>query len=360
LSGFQDRNVQPLADSGSLGLARSSIGLGWYFPRGAGVEVVLRPDGLNNGLAATELDTRSGSTVEEASSIHFFDEFRIIVKRPSLESHVGVVGQTLENYAVSPDVLGFGLRVQGPKKSFAAGFSSPDLFQVGTYGESSKVAIGVGIDILSGRDDRHDSKTGSHRDSGERPAKREPYWGGSASLNVKFGDRLKLGFTLASLQERAETGIRQLEWLQLALRQRIEVSSFPKLLVGLEGRHLKQNYDKTETKVADVKLTSVGLTSAVDMPADEKLFVAIWYGSGLIHPEGILSSSVSATGLQSELGWSWMVEDHLELVAVASREWRRDGNVGGGSHGGFGEGAYGRSSQSRFALRISYSMGDQI
>lgn len=356
-----DRSINSrLASSGTLGLARSEIGLGWYMPRGAGVEIVLRPDALNHDSNSVELDSRSGRFAEEAPSLHFLDEYRMVLRRPNLEAHVGVARETLEDFTGSSDLLGFGLRVQGPKKSFTAGFSTSDLFLVGSYGSNAQGAIGVGIDLLSGRDDRHDSRIGSSKEVGESPAKREPYWGGSANISLKYGDSFKLGLSVATVEERAEAGIRQIEWYQLALRQRMESSHFPRLIYGVESRHLRQNYDKSETKMADVMLTSFGLTSAIELADAEKFFLAVWMGTGVLHPESILSSSVPAKGLQTEIGWSWMLEDQLELTAAASREWRRDGNVGGGSRGGFGEGSSGRSSQSRFAVRVAYAIGDQI
>ncbi len=360
LDRFQDDGFSPYADTASIGLAGSEFDLSWYVPRGAGVEIALRSDALNAGAQSTELDSRSGQVVEAAPSVHFLDEYRIVIKRPSLESHLGVVNRTFEDYSAMPELLGFGLRVQGPRKFFALGFSTSDLFRLGSSTEGGQGAIGVGFDILSGRDDRHDARTGSSSESGESPAKREPYWGGAANMSLKYGDGFKVGFTASAVQERGETGMRQVEWYQLALRRTIESTLLPRLTLGMEGRQLKQTYDKAETKIANVHLTSIGFNSSVAMPGSEKLFIGVWFGTGAIHPKGVLSSAVTARGMQSVIGWSWMLEDQLELVTAASREWRRDGNVGGGSRGGFGEGSSGRSSQSRFALKIIYTIGDQI
>lgn len=344
----------------SLGLARSSLEVSWQLPRGAGVEVSLRPDAVATGEAVSEIDTRSGRVVETQPDIHFLDTYRIVLKRSGIETYIGVKANVFEDFTYSPELLGFGLRVQGPRKSFGLGFKSSDLFGGGGDLNYRHTRVAVAVDVLGGRSDRHDSKVGSTNDIGESPSKKEPYWGGSIQAKINYGDGLRLGGGGISVQERAESGLRQIDWYQFAIGHNFGASNSLPLLIAMEARHLKETYQKSEAKISDVFLTSFGLTSSLGMRSSERVLLSVWLGNGAIHPEGILSSSVSAKGLQADIGWRWMLDEQLELTTMASREWRRDGKPDGGSRGGFGDSKSGRSTQSRFALRVSYNIGDQI
>jgi hypothetical protein len=357
--GSQQDSTVVSANTPSFGLSRSALDLAFYVPRGAGVELSLRPDALNVPANAKEIDTRSGRVIEEMPSVQLLDEYRLVFKHTQVQSHLGVISRVLDDYAVSPELLGFGLRVQGPQKSFAAGFSANDLFKTGQSSIGAH-SLALSLDILGGRNDRHDARIGRSSEIGESPAKREPYWGGSFQAKLALGEALKLGIGGVTLQERAETGIRQIDWYQFAVRQKFEsVIPWP-LQVSFEARHLRQAHERSETTISDIKLTSVGLLTSTDFRSSHQIHAGVWFGDGQMHPEGVLSNSVPVRGIQSEIGSSWFLEEQLQLTTAVTREWRRDGKFGGGYRGGFGEGQNGRSTQSRFAVRLSYKIGDQI
>ena len=90
------------------------------------------------------------------------------------------------------------------------------------------------------------------------------------------------------------------------------------------------------------------------------MLLGFWSGVGEIHPDGSVARSLAAKGVQAELGWRWNVEEQLELVAVGSREWRRDAHDAGGTIGGFPHGGGRRSAQSRIAIQLNYKLGGQI
>jgi hypothetical protein len=151
-----------------------------------------------------------------------------------------------------------------------------------------------------------------------------------------------------------------MEWYQFATKWILDASVFSQVAFGVEVRHVRQQYQRSVVEIADEYLSSFGFTSAVGDPKAERLTFSVWYGEGRMHPEGVVSSAVSARGLQAQLGWIWLVDDQLELFTAVARDWRRDGSPDGGTQGGFGPASDGRSVQNRFVLRLSYSLGDRI
>jgi hypothetical protein len=351
------------SQSGTFGLGKSVIELDWFLPRGTGVEIVLRPDAVKySGQMSepVELDTRSGRVAEELPSIHFLDEYRLVFKKASVESHLGVERSILQDFSVAPNILGFGLRVLGPMKSFAMGLSLPQAFKIGDNASGRSQEFSFGADVLSGRDDRHDGRVGVVAEVGETPAKNEPYWGAALKLDGRVGYDLRFGVTAAGAEERASGGRRYLQWYQAGLRRDVVAEGNSKLLLAMEIRQLRETYDNPLTKISDVSLTSVGITSAFYWSESQAAFAGIWLATGDIHLDSTLSSSRTTRAMQFDFGWKWLIEDQIEFVTALSREWRRDGQDGGGTTGGFRHGSSNRSAQSRFALQLNYRIGGQM
>lgn len=349
--------------TGTFGLKKAAFGFEWRLPRGVGFQASVRPDAAQDRDVGTteptrELDTRSGRVVEEMPSIHFLDEYRLIVKKQSVEARVGVESSTLESFRVTPDLLGFGLRVRGPEKSFSAGIYAPEVFYLGE--SKSDDVVGFGLGVLSGRDERHDGRSGESTEIGESPAKRDPYWGASASLSANLAGQTRLALAAAMIEERQLGAKMRQEWYGLGVRRSLGGALLSKAIVAIEARQLRESFRMEGTEISDVRLMSFGVTSMLYRNSDEAALLGFWVGTGDIHPEGVLSTSRSAKGFQAEAGWRWLVEEQLEFVTMVSREWRRDGAEFGGTQGGFVYGSTNRSAQSRFAIQMLYKIGGQI
>jgi hypothetical protein len=348
---------QKSAQVRTLGLRKSVFNFEWSLPRGVAVQISLRPDatGGNGDTFVRELDIRSGRTIEPMPSIHLLDEFRFIVKKPALEVHLGVEDTVLETVRVTPELLGFGLWVRGPEKSLAAGFSAPKLINIGN--QNSSDAVGFGINIISGRDERHDRRVDESSGLGESPSKRDPYWGGSAKIGLDILDGSKAVVSAAISEEREEGATAKLQWYQAGMRRSLESAN---LLIAMEVRQFRESYKHESTEISDVSMTSVGVTSSFAVDPIHSLLIGFWSGAGEIHPLGSTARSLAVKGAQAEIGWQWHVEKQLDLVACGSREWRRDNSDLGGSTGGFSSGDGKRSSQSRIAIQLNYKVGGQI
>lgn len=347
----------------TFGLRRARFDFDWSLPRGSSLEIRLRPDSVNysdRNRPQRELDTRSGKTVEPMPSVHLLDEYRLRLRRSGVDAYAGVKGDILEDYTVGPNLLGFGLRVLGPMKVFAAGISLPGVIKF--YGDNggSSDGLGFGLDFLSGRDDRHDGRAGDVSGVGESPGKAEPYWGAAIHLDSQFAELFKLGIAGAGIEERSDGGKKRLEWYQIGLKRNLHLGPVYKFLVGLEARQLREAYEVDLTEISDVSLTSFGLSSAFSFMQDQSVYLSLWSATGNIHLGEVYSTSQTTRALQVDLGWKWLLEEQLDLVAALSREWRRDGSIGGGTVGGFQGDLANRSTQSRVALQLNYKFGGQL
>ena len=356
-------NLAGAAEGGNvrtLGLNRAIFNFEWTLPRGVGVQIALRPDAIggNGGPVVRELDVRSGRVIEPMPSIHLLDEYRISIKKPSVEVYLGVEDSVLESIRVTPEVLGFGLWVRGPEKSMAVGFSAPKLVTIGN--SQADDSLGFGLSLLSGRDERHDARTAEPAHFGESPSKRDPYWGGAAKFGARVLSGSKVVVSAAMIEERQDGAVTRIQWYQAGVRRSVIGSSLAGLLVAMEVRQLRESFKQESTEISDVSLNSVGITSSVILDAENSVLLGFWSGVGEIHPDGSVARSLAAKGVQAELGWRWSIEEQLELVAVGSREWRRDAHDVGGTIGGFPHGDGRRSAQSRIAIQLNYKLGGQI
>jgi hypothetical protein len=343
--------------SPTLGLRSAKFGLDWRVGNKIAVELVLRPDAASC-LQCREVDTRAGRVVEQAPSIHFIDEYRFIY-RPSFSSiQIGVQREVLENYRVVADALDFGLRVRGPEKSMSVGFHVPNLMEFNQGRDGA--GMGVMVAALSGRDERHDSRYQENGGAGDSPAKKDPYWGGAASATwILVGDT-QIGVGAAAIEERDE-GIKvRNQWYQAGIKRAADIFGVRRWLMAMEARQLKQGFTMEGTNISDVSMTSVGITAAYERRRGEGPMLGIWVGSGELHPPGTLSESKSSKGSQINLGWKWLMEDSLQISAMVSREWRRDGGSGTGDSGGFMHGDSSRSALSRMAVGLQYFTGGQF
>ncbi len=345
---------QPTA---TLGLRSAKFGLEWRISRKLAIELALRPDAVN-GEDYREVDTRAGRVIEQAPSVRVLDQYRLIYRALSSTLRLGVEREVLESYRVINDTLDFGLRVRGPEKSMLAGFEIPKLvdFNQGKNGHG----IGIAAAALSGRDERHNYRSQQDSGRGESPAKKDPYWGGAAGATWVMEGDTRLGLSAATMEERS-AGIKvRSNWYHLGLRRHTTMSDGGRWLVAMEARQLLQVFAREGTYISDVSLSSVGLTSRYERRSGEGPLFALWIGAGELHPEGTLTESKPARGTQFNLGWQWLMEESLYVSAMVSREWRRDGQLGGHQSGGFARGSSMRSALSRFAIGVSYLTGGQL
>ena len=344
----------------TLGLRKSAFNFQWNSPRGVGLQVSLRPDalGASGGPVIRELDVRSGRVVEKMPTIHLLDEYRLSISKPSAQVFLGVESAVLETIRVTPELVGFGLWIRGPEKSFSAGISAPTLVNIGEA--KSEDSLGFGVSLLSGRDERHDSRTEDPLDFGASPSKRDPYWGGAVKFGAHVLSGSKVVVSTAMTEEKRDGATVRLHWYQAGVRRSLVRASKPGLLLAMEMRQLRETFKRENSEISDVTLTSVGITSAIILDIENSVLLGLWSGSGEIHPEGSVARSLPVKGVQVELGWLWHIEDQLELAAIASREWRRDGHDVGGTSGAFPHGDGMRSAQSRVGVQISYKLGGQI
>ena len=347
----------------TFGLKKAALDFEWRMPRGLAFQATVRPDAVQEGDSggtelARELDTRSGRVVEEMPRVHFLDQYRLIIKKQAVEARIGVESSTLERFTVAPELLGFGLRVRGPEKSFSAGIYAPEVVFLGE--SKSDNVIGFGLGVLSGRDERHDGRDGETAEVGESPSKRDPYWGACASLGANLAGGTRASLAVAMIEERQSGAKARQEWYALGLRRGLDGTLLPKVVVAMEARQLRESFRIDGTEISDVTLMSVGVTSMLYRNSEEAALLGFWVGTGDIHPEGVLSVSRPVKGYQAEAGWRWLVEEQLEFVTMVSREWRRDGLESGGTRGGFLNGSSSRSAQSRFAIQMRYNIGGQI
>jgi hypothetical protein len=345
----------------TFGLQDAAMNLKWTMPRGVAFEMILRPDATASESSSSgtepvrELDTRSGRVVEPMPTVHLLDEYRLIFRRTHIEGRVGVERESLDNYRVTPELLGFGMRVRGPEKSFAGSVGRVHSNSSSIDLTDDLVFLG-NISVLSGRSDRHDSRISDSGGLGDSPAKRDPYWGGAANVSSSINSGSTLGLGYALTEERQNEGHTRLTWYQLGLKQRITAGADKLGLAALEVRQLHQTFQTEGTDISDVTLSSIGLTSFVPVISGQDALIGVLLGRGTLHPPGVLSQSTGSSSYQVEFGWRWQLEDQLQLTSFLSREWRRDGT----DTGGYIRGSSTQSTQSRFALQIQYNLGGQV
>jgi hypothetical protein len=340
--------------SPTLGMRKALFGIEWRLPRSVNFTVGLRPDAGPSGNA-TELDTRAGRVLESAASVKLLDQYSVSYKIQSSLVSMGVENRLIEPERLSGEELDFGLRPRGPEKAFAVTCDAAHLLE-----SSGGGGLSLTLKATGGRDERNDSRHHASGGVGDTPAKKDPYWGGLVQTSLLLNDDMRFGFAVAFLEER-QSGIKVKNSIyQIGVRRNIEIENSRRLTLALEGRQLRQTFDKTGLSMAAQSLSSIGITSVFGRKSGEGVVLGIWTGTGDLHANGNVARSFVSKGHQISAGWQWMMEDVLKVSAVVARDLRIDHDSDGRQIGGFKTSEGYESSITRLALSVNYVLSGQL